>query len=336
VNLVPIDTQDLTVNACGQFVPPPGHLFVPLFRIIPFSVSAPSVVEALPGLPFTAKFNNNANTTFVCCGFMSQDSTPHRIKWPTGRYFSATPSVDLNSFPTGTAGNGFALNVPQVIGRGGRIAVECGGGGAGVFFQLWGYLLYTVKLDDCGKNEPEMSCLVGYPNSRIGDYRKRLQTFLVDSPMDVLAARYRYLCAHANIDANEVQLSNQCMDLLDAPITFFSPVVTLGPNLVSQGNIILIPAAEDVVLKKWRAIVTTADGATTTSEPTIALQFPNGYSMTGGDLVPVTQLGWTPVLPSMKFKSGDRIVMDVSNINGVVGDDDITVKLEFSAVRRRK
>lgn len=344
MKLVPVETQDLVVNACGQFVPPPGHLFVPLFRIIPFSAIYPASGEGgLPPQPFTSKINNNSNTAFVCCGYMAQTATPYRVKWPNGRYFSssATFSQVLTgaNFPAGTAGTGLALNAHQLIGRGGRIAVEISGVAADagtVDIQFWGYLLYAVRVDDCGRSEPEMSCLVGYPNSKKGDFEKRIQSFLVDSPMEVLADRWRYLCANANINANELQLSNQCGDLLDMSLTFFSPSITLGPNESSQGNIIIVPGADDVVLKKWRPIVSTEPDATTTSEPTISLQFPSGYSMTGGDLVPVTQLGWTPVFPSQKLRSGDRIVLDVSNINGVFGDDDVTVKIEFSAVRRSR
>lgn len=329
--LVPIETSDLRVNECGQFVPPPGYLFVPLFRIIPFAVSAPGTAESLPTRPFTTKFNNNANTTFVCCGLMSQASTSYRIKWPNGHYFNASFQVAGNTFPQGTAGNGLALNAPQVIGRGARIAVELPGGGVDVALQLWGYLLYMVKVEDCGANTPETTCIVGYPAAKGGEFGERIKSFLVDSPMEVFGLRPRYYCAAANIQANEVQLSNQCGDLNDESLTFFSETISLGPNETSFGNVILVPGASDVVLKAWRPIVS---GGETTSEPTFALQFPNGYSMTGGDLIPVTNLGWTPIFPSMRVRAGDRLVFDVSNINGVLNDEDVTLKIEFSAVRR--
>ncbi len=341
MKLVPLDTSDLQVNQCGQFVPPPGHVFVPLFRIIPFSALLPGSGEGgLPPLPFTSKINNNSNTTFVCCGIMAQSATPYRIKWPNGHYFSATAPFSQQftgtNFPYGVGGNGYAMNAPQVIGRGARIAVEISGTSSDsgtVNIQFWGYLLYAVKVDARDSKNPELSCMVGYPNSRKGEAAERLQSFLVDSPIDILADRPRYLCAGQNIDANELQLSNQCQDLLDMQMTFFSETITLGPNEARQGIAILVPGADDVVLKKWRAYVT---GEDTTSEPTVAIQFPSGYSMTGGDLVPVTRLGWTPVFPSMKVRAGDRLVLDVSNVNGVFDDGDVSVKLEFSCERRKK
>lgn len=338
MNLVPVEHKDLVWNDCGQLVPPPGYLFIDLFRVIPFLATYPANGEGgLPPQPFSQRVNNNAKTLFVCSAVMVDTQTPFRIKWPNGRYFSQTPKKSESNtgtnFPDGSAGNGLALNAEQMVPAGGRITVEISGSSSDsgtISLEFWGALRYMVKIEDCG--EEASACIVGYPaKGRNG--REQVQKFLVDSPMEEYQKRPRYLCDAANIQANEVQLSNQCEDMLEENFTFFSETYTLDPNESSMNNAVIVPGADDLVLKEWRPIVSGTEGDT--AEPTVAIRFPSGYSMTGGDLIPVTQLYWCPVFPSIRVRAGDRIIIDVSNINGTNGDDPVSLKIEFSATKKR-
>lgn len=338
LNLIPVERKDFVVDECGQLIPPPGHLIVPLFRVIPFLANFPASGEGgLPPQPFSRRVNNNANTTFVCAGLMCNSNPRFRVKWPNGLYLSQSPSGGNGgatgpNFPQGMAGNGLCLNAEQYIPAGGRITVEISGapGDSGdCRIQFWGFLLYLVKLEDCGK--VEAACLVGYSSNG----KPNLQKLLVENPMHVLAERARYLCNLGNIYANEVQLSNQCEDLLQMPMDFESPEYVLGPNELSTDNAVIVPGADDFVLKGWRPIVRLIEDATT-SEPTVGIRFPNGYSMTGGDLIPVTKLFRCPVFGSIRLRAGDRIIVDVGNINGVIGDGDIALRIEFNGARLRR
>lgn len=341
MKLIPLDNRDLIVDSCGRLVPPKGHVFVDLVRIIPLSTTQPGQGEGgLPPSSYTVRVNNNSNSLFICTGLMREGSVSHRIKWPNGRYFSQKFSQpEGNSgrnFPGGIAGNGFALDVPQHVGKGQRITVEIQGGtgvdGGTLNLWFWGVLRYLVKAADLEAGEN--ACLIGYPTrgqNAIGD---SLQSLLVDSPLEALRERPRFFCANANIRAAEWQLSNQCFDLLDEPFQLLSDVYTVEPNEVSDNNAVLIPGSDDMVLRAWRPIVT-AEGETT-AEATLSIRLPNGYSMMGGDLIPVTGLYWVPVFTTIRTRAGDRLILDVSSVGGALNEDPLSLQVEFMCTKRRR
>lgn len=76
--------------------------------------------------------------------------------------------------------------------------------------------------------------------------------------------------------------------------------------------------------------------------PLVGIKFPSGYSVTGGDLVPVSfpdadgnALWWTPFFPTATMKAGKQIILDFAYAP-YSGTAAVTVSIEFDAVKRRR
>ena len=63
----------------------------------------------------------------------------------------------------------------------------------------------------------------------------------------------------------------------------------------------------------------------------LGLRVPSGYSMTGGDLIPMV-FDWMPIFPTMRVRAGSRVIWDLSAIDGTGGH--FSTRLEFDAVKR--
>ena len=99
---------------------------------------------------------------------------------------------------------------------------------------------------------------------------------------------------------------------------------------------VVIPGGQDVVVKRVRGIVNYSLGDHSgTPVPLFAMRLPNGYSLTGGDMIPVSLLYWWPWLPTVRIPTGQRIIIDMSNTLAT-GSGTLTTTFEFDAVKRRK
>lgn len=320
--------------------------------VVPFAV-APA--------PTQERIENTSNTLFLTRGIMLQtDPVSVRIKWPSGRYWNQFPSNDPNAttgagtnFPQGTGGNLYGLDEEMPIERGARVGVEMSGTEAGpVDIALWGVLRYLLK--DTGNSlgsidgqtcivgypaqaqaQRAPGCLVGYPVA--GGAKGKSGSILITDPVTELKERPRVVCwPNGNILAPEFLLGNQCgpytpPGYYDEPYTFFSSSYGVTATAPSYSNAVGVPGQDDVVIRRWRAIATWPDSAAGT--PVVGMRSPSGYSLTGGDLVPIDLGYWYPVFPTLVLKHGTVLVIDVGLING---SGTVNVQIEFDAVKRRK
>jgi hypothetical protein len=354
---------DMVLNACGRPTPPPGAKFLDLPYVIPFQVVYDSTAEAPLPSPFASRVQNITNTLFLVRAISIRGGHINfRIKWPNGRYLNQTPSgprgvlaggtADI-AFPHGTGANMLALKDEQPIEKGGRITVEASGAYLGTLnFQFWGVLRYLLR-ETGGGRSTSVGCIVGYPAAASGEVnRQNIKVDMMADPLQALEARPRYLCGpNQNIMAPEFLLGNQCTPETpagyeDEAFTFLSDTYTLaaaGAGAVeaqSYSNAVIIPGNDDVVIRRVRGIVIWAEA--TTGCPCFSLRRPDGYSITGGDLIPLTQttagqpalFAWLPMFPLLYVKAGDRLIIDLALIDAAGGN--ITVVLEFDAVKRRK
>ncbi len=320
------------------------------------------------GWPTQDYFENTSNTLFICMGIMMQtDPVSVRIKWPNGRYWNQTPSGNQflagANFPQGTGGNLYALDEPVVIERGGKVAVEMSGPNVGnVDVQLWGKLRYLLKDTGGSGIVGDHTCIVGYPDSAkpagppnciVGYPVKAGATLsggaikMIADPIEVLRSRQRFSCwPNGNIMAPEFRLGNQCETdtppgSQDDSFTFFSGVTgtsTPTPYVIPGGgqnysNPIAVPGQDDVVIRRFRAITTWSGGAT--GIPVVQLRLPNGYSVTGGDQIPINLGYWIPVFPTLRLAAGTVLIVDLAD-SLQTDSGSINVVLEFDAVKRRK
>ena len=87
----------------------------------------------------------------------------------------------------------------------------------------------------------------------------------------------------------------------DEPYTFLSQVVTITAGGADQAysNSIQVPGQDDVVIRRWRIISTwTEDGGA--GLPIVGLRSPTGYSITGGDQIPLWLMYWVPMSPDFQ------------------------------------
>jgi len=333
---------DMVLDACGRPSPPPGFKFVDLPRIINFTTFVPSVGEGgLAGPATQFRVTNNANTLFICRGVgMGQaQGVNFRIKWPNGRFFNQQPFTPgfagAAVAPAGLAGNMVALNAEQPIEKGGRIGVQHTSGSLNLDF--WGVLRYLIKEVDDGAEPPGNYCIVGYPAMARNQKKTTWKLELIDDPIQALEALPRYACGpNQNIMVPEILLGDgpspgeTPAGRFDESFTFFGPTVTVAIDDTSYGNIALVPGHDDLILKRWRAI-SRWNGEETTGVPAVGMRLPNGYSVTGGDLMPMAQQ-WMPFFPTLRVTAGTRIVLDIGNVMGT--GDTITTTIEFDCVKR--
>lgn len=311
---------DYILNACGRRIAPDGARAVDLPYSATFHSSQFATVP--PATPTQGRLANNSKATFVIRGVVIQSPLGVRIRWPNGRYLQQGPTwagavPNALGNPAGTGGNLLALDSEVIMERGSKISVEMSGGVAGVVnVQFVGVLRYLV-MSKGGGAIPTTS-----------------------DPVAELQSRPRYLCGPPqNIMAPEWFLGNQCTPetpdgFEDEPYTFFSPSITVAVGSRVFGTQILIPGSDDVVVKRVRMIsdYSDLDGS---AVPVFAMRLPNGYALTGGDMVPGLPLFWWPWLPSTKIPYGQRLIVDVADILGS-GEGSITSKFEFDAVKRRR
>ena len=69
--------------------------------------------------------------------------------------------------------------------------------------------------------------------------------------------------------------------------------------------------------------------------PVVQIRLPNGYSVTGGDQIPINLGYWYPMFPTLRVAAGTRFILDVTDpLGGEAGT--LTVTFEFDAVKRRR
>ena len=324
---------------------------------------APGASTFTEGWPSQNYLSNNSNTLFLCWGVMLQtDPVSVRLKWPNGRYWNQFPSGNpfLSAgacFPQGTGGNLYALDEEMAIEKGSKVAIEMSGPNVGnVDVHLWGVLRYLLKdngpssfASTDGKtcivgyptqaqSQGAPACLVGYPVAGIPGSGSALIKTIPD-PIQVLKYRRRFHCwPNGNIFAPEFRLGNQCETdtppgCRDESYTFFSAPIVVPGGGQNYSNPVAVPGQDDVVIRRWRASIVWNDGSTGT--PVVQIRLPNGYSVTGGDQIPLNLGYWMPMFPTLRVATGTSFFLDVSD--SLAGDGgSITVTFEFDAVKRRK
>jgi hypothetical protein len=339
VGLELIKEADMVLDACGRPSPPPGFKFVDLPRIINFSTFVPSLGEGgAAGAATQFRVTNNAKTLFICRGVGISGGLAFRIKWPNGRFFNQNlfdpGSANADVAPVGRAGTMIALNAEQPIQKGARIGVEHNAGTLDL--EFWGCLRYLIKEVNDGAEPPGVYCIMGYPSMARTQKSASWKLQLIDDPITALEAIPRYMCGpNQNIMAPEVLLGvgpspgETPVGCTDDSFTFFSTPTTFPVDLNSYGNVVIVPGHDDVVLKRWRP-VTTWD-ADTSGIPVVNMRLPNGYSVTGGDFMPMVY-DWMPFFPTLRVAAGTRIILDFAATQGT--GDNITTQIEFEAVKR--
>jgi hypothetical protein len=118
------------------------------------------------------------------------------------------------------------------------------------------------------------------------------------------------------------------------------PLFDTSPN-----NAVIIPGNDDFIIRRIRAYSTWPEGVT--GSPTFSLRLPNGFSVSGGDLLPLGGavappafdglFEWLPFMPSIPTRAGERLILDVGSMNAAgPGNTSITTVFEFEGVRRRR
>lgn len=352
-----------TVIVPGISVDPPDEI------LITGSTGPLSAGTFGTAFPAQDRVENASNTLFLCRGIMLQtDPLSVRVKWPTGRYWNQFPSNNPNAtagaganFPQGTGGNLYALNEEVPIERGGKVAVEMSGlSGGTVDIQFWGVLRYLLKDtnplaaiaaplsenavngDTCIVGYPATAqsagaptCLIGYPVP--GGAKGQAGSFYMKDPVAELKERQRFVCwPNGNIFAPEFLLGNQCETntppgFYDESYTFFSDAISVAANAQSYSNSVIVPGQDDIIIKRWRGILTWSDGGS--GNPVIGVRSPSGYSLTGGDQIPFFLQYWIPMFPTLRLRAGTELILDVSFPGG---SGTVTVQIEFDAVKRRR
>lgn len=331
---------DYVLDSCGRLVPPPGFRFVDLPSIIPFHFD----INVSGGdAPTQTRVANLSNTLFLCRGIAIPFSSGFgfQIKWPTGRYFNQFPFNFGSPFqiPVGQGGAMLALDVEVPLEPDARVGIEVSGQMmiAVVDIQFWGVLRYLLKATD-STGRADASCIVGYPTLGKSVSGGGLET--IADPVWELERRPRFRCSpNQNIMAPELLLGDQRSETpagwQDESFTFFSPPITCNLADQSFGNVVLVPGSDDVVIKRIRTMSVQPDAGS--AVPVFAIRLPNGYSLTGGDLVPAPFLGWWPVFPSLRVQTGGRLIIDMADIQAVgAGPPGIVTTFEFDCVKRRR
>jgi len=307
---------DLTLNNCGRPIPPAGYRWVDLPRIIPFQkVLANGVAQSV------TRVQNIARTVFLCRAVaINTVSAAYQIKWPNGRVLDA--SVARNPIGTGQIMKAMEPEVP--IDPDGQISIQLNstiGANAApetVTILFYGVLRYLLKATG---DEPPFTI------------------------MSLTQARRVKSGPNQNIMCPEWLLGEQCTPetpagYYDEPFTLFSDPIAVPITTASYDNAVQIPGdCEWFVIKRWSFDVT-LDAGVLTGQPVIAWRLPDGYSITGGDMVPALAtadqpVAAGPVFVSLPVRGGTRMFLDLADIDAT-GAGDITTVVRFDGVKRRK
>lgn len=354
MNLELLTQADYVLTACGRPVPPKGYRFVDLPRVIPFHFD--TQFSAGPATPFNRTIANTANTVFLTRGIVLNSSFQVRLRWPSGRFLSSAMMFNdgQQASPQGDGATMLSLTEEIPLDPDARVSVQISGlnGGHAVDLDLWGVLRYMLKEGDGGAGDrgrrgggdAGASCIIGYPTLTRGNLAG---IDLIDDPIETLKQRPRYLCGpNQNIMAPEWALGNQCQletpdGYQDEPFTFFSQSIAIPANGEVYNVPVIVPGGgEDVVVKKLRFFTTYTEDYF--SVPVLQLRLPNGYSMTGGDMIPVAydqnfipNVFELPVFPTLRLQTGVRVILDAADML-VAGMGTATLVVQFVGVKRRK
>jgi hypothetical protein len=334
---------DMVLNTCGRLVPPAGYKFVDLPRVMNFFLNPPTGA----GTPYQQRISNDADTLFICRGVGLVNSPSIRIRWPDGRFLSQNPiKLGNNDSPQGRGPQMLALMQERFIQPGGRVSLEFSGVSGGlVEVAFWGVLRYMMfdRTGEAGGGAAD--CIVGYA---AGARTKKMaadagQLLMMPDPVSGYAALPRIKCGpNQNLMAPEWMLGNQCTaetpaDREDESFTFFSDPITVAANGQNFNNVVIVPGSDDVVIKNVLPFIT-VNSPLTFAIPTFALRLPNGYAVTGGDMVPTNLIlgqGW-PVFPTLRVRAGDRLILDFADMLASGDTGSTTTVLQFDCVKRRK
>lgn len=351
--VVQSDNQTIQSAVAPTFVTATTVMVLSTASLFTLFVAPFTAAAQLAAGPTQARIENLSNTLFIARGIMLQtDPVQVRIKWPSGRYWnqypSNNPAASVNAganFPQGTGANLYAFDEEMPIERGGKVAIEMSGPTpGGVDIQLWGIVRYLLKAtgDDLAQVDGE-TCVIGYPaqaqsqkgpNCLIGypvsaGAKGQSGSVMITDPVAELKARERFHCwPNGNILAPEWALGNQCDGEGGEPFTFLSDVYTVAAGGQSYGNVVVIPGRADVRIRRWRAIVTWSDGSGT---PEVGFRSPSGYSVMGGDLIPINLGYWWPFFTTLLLKHGTSLIVDVGYPQFNTGT--VTVQIEFDGVK---
>lgn len=338
----------MVLDACGRFTPPPGFRYIDLPRVIPWfqDLAVAASGGAAVQTQNQVRIENTSDTVFICRGIATNNGLPLRVKWPDGRFFNQLASFG-EVFPASLGAAMIALNQERQILAGAKIAVELIGAPSGqlVKVSFWGVLRYMLRdtgqsaMNQLGQNA---SCLIGYP-SRDSQAKYGADTasklLMMPDPIRALGKLPRLICGpNQNIMAPEFLLGDQIpltpVGYEDESFTFFSQPFVVPVGGESYGNAIIVPGADDVVIKNIAPFVTYQGSAG--GVPTMTIRLPNGYSVTGGDMVPLNL--WPAggaIFPSLRVEHGGRLIVDMAD-SQASGSPSITTVLQFDGVKRRK
>lgn len=311
---------DMVLNACGRPQPPPGYRWVDLPRIIAYQ----KLLDANVGQT-VSRVQNTGNTVFLCRAIsISTISAAYQIRWPNGRVLEAA----LARNPTGTGQIMKALEPEVPLDPQGQISIQLNSliGGAAdpetVTVLFYGVLRYLLKATGSEQPSPVMS-LTQAPRVRSGP--------------------------NQNIMCPEWLLGEQCTP--ETPAGYYDEPFTLFSDLISIDAATLAPVldyavqlpgdCESMVFRRWGFIVAIDDTAFGT--PVVGWRLADGYSITGGDLVPTIQNNGTApspsaetqLLPSLAVPGGQRMLLDVDT-QDAGGTGLISITVRFDGVKRRK
>jgi hypothetical protein len=339
VSLKPVTPEMLRFDSCGRLVPPSGFVFLDLFRVIPLRlVQAAASEGGTPAAPVVRRVANQAATIFYAQGLAGVNSgLEFSLRWPSGRAIQTRrvwPDAGL-MFPLGSNNHQWCFESPVPIGPGDSVTVECASnlGGGNVELQLWGYVRWMLALDEASQMNVNQSCLVGYPLKPVmSDEASAMLPGVAEAQ-----ASPRYSCdpVGQNLAAVAVQLGNQPSQ--GEPRVFETAAVVLGYNEGVFDQRLIVPFDGLVVITamRVRAVWSQNWPVGVTSDIQYAVRMPDGYQVTGPDLVSNAALGFTPVFPSVPVRGGERISFDVVNqTTGVSGvDASVTAVVEFHGYR---
>lgn len=309
---------DFVLNACGRPQPPPGYRWVDLPRILAFQTLLPAGTGQV-----VSRVQNTGNTVFMCRAISINTALgAYQIRWPNGRVLEA--ALARNPIGTGQIMKGLLPEVP--LDPQGQISIQLnsrlgGGENETVTILFYGVLRYLLKATGNEAPSPVMSVSQA-PRVRSGP--------------------------NQNIMCPEWLLGDQCTPetpdgFYDEPFTLFS-----DPQVVAVGGAPLLDQAVQLpgdchalVFKRWGFNVVIDAGVT--GQPVVAWRLADGYSITGGDLVPTVQnsglapspSAGTQFLPSLSVPGGQRMFLDVDS-QDATGIGNFTVVVRFDGVKRRK
>ena len=206
--------------------------------------------------------------------------------------------------------------------------------------SFWGVLRYMLK--DTRAATVGADCVVGYGVQKSGQVGP-VKLAMMPDPAEAYALMPRLQCRpNQNLMAPEFLVGNQCRletppGYKDESFTFFSPPITVPAGGQTYGTVIIVPGSDDVVIRSITAYVTYEDGLLS-AIPTLAMRLPNGYAVTGGDMVPLNLVpGGIAVFPTLRIGAGGRIIVDMADMNAFPAGVGASITLlEFDGVKRRK